>query len=864
MPQPLSSWPPSRSPLPQGTAWAQAPTIDKSKSYVGTEGTVIVLTFDRELDTSIDGIPYASAFDIRTTLNTKVQIGTFAISDFDNKQLVIRGLTPTIYLGHHAEITYTDPSSGDDTDVLQDAVTKEDVPTFSILGLRNLSEVIPSGPPTIIEAEVDTAGTAIGLAFNKALDETVTGPSFKGSFSVNVGPRALQFTGISFSGHTLNLDGLSPRIHEGDTVRVTYRDPSPADDAVALQDEAGVDANSFTTGTGGVIAIRNGSTYVASTVIKPEFYGSARVGSTLSSPGRYLLENRNIDPVPVFTYTWHHYENNRYGTAISGASTHTYSPTNSDVGKQIGIRISFTEAGVTKAGFSDPVTIHRASLPSTCPAFSAPSGRSEIWNARIHVGSHPRAGDRGSHGYVAGTRNSKLTTQGGSTPVTGFTFGGTTYRVQEILAVATPSPSLEFTIQPPLPPRLRETLHFHACGETYPFRNTFLQHPPLGAHYGWYNAGANWGPRSGSTLDIHLTIAGSPASGSITLSGTPEVGQTLTGEVTGLSDPDGPPGTLDGNPTDYTLNYQWYRYDTDGLSNPRPIAGATGTSYVVTQGDVGKRLRVRATFLDDTGNLETLISPLNQAASAVVPMPQSFVLDATALSVDDDGTTTFTVRLAVDPGQSVSAVVNREDAAHVDVSPDSLAFDGTNWNTPPDRDRERQGLRRLQQPRHDRLPHLVDRPGLRAHRSPRPRHQRRRHQVGPAPRRQRPDGGRPRQGRPARGRLWRRVGHRLRRPHPHPPEPGPDVRLPPHGFRLRRSHHQPQHRRLQHERRPHPPRRPGLPEQRQSPLRPGRVRKRSHHPSHQLRALGGPLAALRRRALRRRAGLSHRARPGSA
>ncbi len=676
--------------LGAGAAWAQAPTIDKSKSYVGTEGTVIVLTFDRELDTSIDGIPPASAFSISTTLGAEVQIGTFAISDFDNKQLVIRGLTPTIYLGHHAEITYTDPSTGDDTDVLQDAITGEDVPTFSILGLRNLSEIIPSGPPIIIEAEVDTAGTSIGLAFNKALDETITGPSFKSSFSVNVGSRALEFTGISFSGHTLNLDGLSPRIHEGDTVRVTYRDPSPADDAVALQDEAGVDANSFTTGTGGVIAIRNGSTYVASTVIKPEFYGSARVGSTLRSPGRYLLENRNIDPVPVFTYTWHHYENNRYGTAIAGADTHTYSPTNSDVGKQIGIRISFTEAGVTKAGFSDPVTIHRASLPSTCPAFSAPSGRAEIWNARIHIGSHPRAGDRGAHGYVAGTNNSRLTTQGGPTPITGFTYNGTTYRVQEILAVATTSPSLDITIQPPLPPRLRETLRFHACGETYPFRNAYLQNPPLGAHYGWYNAGVNWGPRSGSTLDIHLTIAGSPASGSITLSGTPEVGQTLTGEVTGLSDPDGPPGTKEGNPTDYVLNYQWYRYDSDGRSNPRPIAGATGTSYVVTQDDVGKRLRVRATFLDDTGNLETLVSPLNQAASAAVPQPQAIIVSTNELTVDRGGYAEFTVRLAHNPGKGVTISFTRSltnfaiHGRNIGIwrRIEGITFDETNWNTP--------------------------------------------------------------------------------------------------------------------------------------------------------------------------------------
>ena len=63
-----------------------------------------------------------------------------------------------------------------------------------------------------------------------------------------------------------------------------------------------------------------------------------------------------------------------------------------------------------------------------------------------------------------------------------------------------------------------------------------------------------------------------PARGAPTISGTPQVGQTLTAGTTGISDPDGINRS--------TLTYQWIRDTTD-------IPGATGSSYTLTSDDEG-------------------------------------------------------------------------------------------------------------------------------------------------------------------------------------------------------------------------------------------------------------------------------------
>ena len=106
---------------------------------------------------------------------------------------------------------------------------------------------------------------------------------------------------------------------------------------------------------------------------------------------------------------------------------------------------------------------------------------------------------------------------------------------------------------------------------------------------------------SEATGTIRNTEANTPAAGLPTISGTPQVEQTLTADTSGISDEDG----LD----NVSYRYQW----TAGGSD---IAGATGSSHTLTYGEQGKTVQVRVTFTDDADNEETLTSAATVAVAA--------------------------------------------------------------------------------------------------------------------------------------------------------------------------------------------------------------------------------------------------------
>jgi Nitrous oxidase accessory protein len=94
-----------------------------------------------------------------------------------------------------------------------------------------------------------------------------------------------------------------------------------------------------------------------------------------------------------------------------------------------------------------------------------------------------------------------------------------------------------------------------------------------------------------SALTDEIANINDSPTGRLTVSGTAQQGQTLTLGNT-LRDPDGNPNAF---------NYQWLR-------NGEAITGATGTSYVLTQADVGSVISVRTVYVDGHGTTETITS----------------------------------------------------------------------------------------------------------------------------------------------------------------------------------------------------------------------------------------------------------------
>ena len=110
----------------------------------------------------------------------------------------------------------------------------------------------------------------------------------------------------------------------------------------------------------------------------------------------------------------------------------------------------------------------------------------------------------------------------------------------------------------------------------------------------------------------------SPATGAPTITGAPQVGQTLTADTSDIADDDGL------NNVQY--EYQWLADDAD-------IAGATGSTYTLTDSEQSKAIKVQVSFTDDADNEETLTSAATAAvagAQPTEPPAKPTGLDATA------------------------------------------------------------------------------------------------------------------------------------------------------------------------------------------------------------------------------------------
>ena len=138
----------------------------------------------------------------------------------------------------------------------------------------------------------------------------------------------------------------------------------------------------------------------------------------------------------------------------------------------------------------------------------------------------------------------------------------------------------------------------------YVNRWVLLRHVATGDDYG-ASAVAWLFLRDG--YNLKTTTANTPATGSPTISGTPQVGQTLTLDISSIADAEGL------THASYTYLYQWLR-------NNAEIPKATDTSYTLVDADEGKTMKVKVSFTDDANNAESRTSA---ATAAVAPRPNN-------------------------------------------------------------------------------------------------------------------------------------------------------------------------------------------------------------------------------------------------
>ena len=125
--------------------------------------------------------------------------------------------------------------------------------------------------------------------------------------------------------------------------------------------------------------------------------------------------------------------------------------------------------------------------------------------------------------------------------------------------------------------------------------------------------------------------ANSPATGAPTISGTAQVGETLTAETSGIADEDG----LD----NAAFTYQW-------LADGADIAGATDSTYTLAGSDEGKAISAKVSFKDDAGHAESLTIAATAAVEADPLPPLTASLENIATSHDGENAFTFELRFS--------------------------------------------------------------------------------------------------------------------------------------------------------------------------------------------------------------------------
>ena len=105
---------------------------------------------------------------------------------------------------------------------------------------------------------------------------------------------------------------------------------------------------------------------------------------------------------------------------------------------------------------------------------------------------------------------------------------------------------------------------------------------------------------SATTASTNTAAMGAP-----TITGTAQVGQTLTAATTGITDADGL--------TSPTYTYQWIRVDG---TDEADIAAANSSTYILGAADLGTTLKVTVSFTDDANNPETRTSAATATVSA--------------------------------------------------------------------------------------------------------------------------------------------------------------------------------------------------------------------------------------------------------
>ena len=283
------------------------------------------------------------------------------------------------------------------------------------------------------------------------------------------------------------------------------------------------------------------------------------------------------DDLGTFSYQWL-----AGGTAISGATSSTYTLQATEVGDAISLTVTFTDG----EGNSESLT-----SAATHSVVASGATRKLLW-----VGTLTPA-DAGNS-YIGFDETSY-----GSLSPSSFIDGSTTYAF-EVIEFNTGF-GLAIVVKPG-PGAVEQVKWIFDAGGEFALADATHTVGPTNLRSGWLPSFGNPGWSIGTETVVYLLEdLNNLATGAPAITGLPRVGAELTADTSAIMDADGTAMA--------TFIYQWVRVDGMTTTN----IGTGSSTYTLTDDDEGKQVRVDVTFTDDAGNPEGPLS--SEATATIVP-----------------------------------------------------------------------------------------------------------------------------------------------------------------------------------------------------------------------------------------------------
>ena len=247
-------------------------------------------------------------------------------------------------------------------------------------------------PPTFASGSVTANGWGILLVFSEDIDRTAAGRPPASAFRIALdGGTPFEPNAVTAPGTTAETElrlASGTRIRMGQTVTVTYTDPTPGDDPAAIQDLDGTDAATFTDQP-----VTNNSTYAPLTVPGPP------TGLTATTNGATRIDLAWTAPTDNggAAITGYRIEVSDAGSSWSDlvADTGSTTTTGNHVGLSPGTTRHYRVSAINSEGAGNPsnedsaTTVSAPSPPRNVITTAGNSQATVIWNESMNNGGAP-------------------------------------------------------------------------------------------------------------------------------------------------------------------------------------------------------------------------------------------------------------------------------------------------------------------------------------------------------------------------------------------------------------------------------------------------------------------------------------------